>query len=467
MLTDNLNPSSPSQRIKRFILLKIAQKLHFFSWLAFLIGFTWFFLWPILSHKTYFSENALGVGQHHNKFSRDDLTWSEKQTTRILQSLFVTNAGGGKNGVQTREDDYLKMQMLSALEQSLYTIGLKTKIHSYQLNRTYFNQTIVVRGSNLYSTLRAHKGNGKESIVIKVPFPSKCFTTGSDGSDGDQQERKTCMENVQMGLALMRCFSRQKWLHHDIIFVIADRTDKQWAGDEAFTRSQEVPTGKIREAIILDFDTFQFQSIGILTEGFNGELPNLDLVNTAIRLAKYQGIDKVSLFKYDHYSSDPKHLLPYPVYLYYRLVTHVKALVRKHIPQWRIPSYEDGDVFDKSITVIHNVYNQLVGLSTGAHAWYRKQSTHALTLTDTNGKSAKSRGKNYNMISVGNLVEGVVRSMNNLIEELHQSFFMYFMDSTMTYYGFEHYMPNLAVLLVPIALQVCCPFLLDFVFSFY
>jgi glycosylphosphatidylinositol transamidase len=259
---------------------------------------------------------------------------------------------------------------------------------------------------------------------------------------------------MQMGLALMRCFSRAKWLHHDLIFVIVDQTDKQWAGDEAFMTSQEIPTGKKREAILLDFDTFNFHSLGILTEGFNGELPNLDLVNTAVRLAQYSGVEGISLFKYDHHSDNPRLNIPYPVYLYYRLLKSIREFISKlfGIPKHRI--IEDR-IFDKSITIMHHAYNQLIGLGTGGHSWYRKYSTHGITLTNANGKAVVSKGRRFNMIAIGKVVEGIVRSMNNLIEELHQSFFLYFMDSTMTYYGFEHYMPDLLAIIAPIIFQVC------------
>ncbi|MFN4151988.1 MAG: hypothetical protein ACK4IX_13695, partial [Candidatus Sericytochromatia bacterium] len=57
------------------------------------------------------------------------------------------------------------------------------------------------------------------------------------------------------------------------------------------------------------------------------------------------------------------------------------------------------------------------------------------------------------MKNVAKTVEGTFRSLNNLIEELHQSFFLYFLDSPVTYLGFEHYLPNLGLIGAPLIVQ--------------
>lgn len=49
--------------------------------------------------------------------------------------------------------------------------------------------------------------------------------------------------------------------------------------------------GLLQAAINVEFDSLKFSAIDVLTQGINGNLPNLDLVNVVHRLAREERID--------------------------------------------------------------------------------------------------------------------------------------------------------------------------------
>lgn len=71
----------------------------------------------------------------------------------------------------------------------------------------------------------------------------------------------------------------------------------------------------------------------------------------------------------------------------------------------------------------------------------------ALTIT---GKP----GKRHKLQAVGELVESVFRSINNLLEALHQSFFFYILPSTDRYISIGVYMPPFALIAVASLIQI-------------
>lgn len=56
--------------------------------------------------------------------------------------------------------------------------------------------------------------------------------------------------------------------------------------------------------------------------------------------------------------------------------------------------------------------------------------------------------------SLGRIVEGTVRSISNLMEHFHQSFYFYVLPNTYQYVSIGNYMIPFALMLIPIALEV-------------
>ena len=52
------------------------------------------------------------------------------------------------------------------------------------------------------------------------------------------------------------------------------------------------------------------------------------------------------------------------------------------------------------------------------------------------------------------VIEGIFRSLNNLLERFHQSFFFYLLPSTDRYVSIGLYMPPFGLLVLPVAIKI-------------
>jgi hypothetical protein len=236
-------------------------------------------------------------------------------------------------------------------------------IQSFGLEVEQINQTFLAK-------LRAPKGNGKESIMI-------------------------ISNDVELSLNIIKYLSQQKWLHHDLLFIIENENDNA----EEMLNSRIISTGIIRECncnslklgINLKFNHYDFESVVLETVGKDGDLPNLDLVNMMINGAQSLGL-KISLY-------DPSAISIHPIYN----------------------------------TFFHHFKDQLLGepKNFGKNGFLSKFNVHTVTLTSSVAKNSNSNKFNNRML-IGKLTTSTVRYLNNLIESLHQSYFLYFMMSNYT-----------------------------------
>ncbi|KAL9644204.1 hypothetical protein ABK040_005665 [Willaertia magna] len=448
----NEEKKEKSSGIMKLILL-IGKHLNTFSFLIFLIAIIWFFLWPSFTKNTYYSENALSVFIHESEYNQQDATYAIN-LSKDLEIALNNNKPYNNNNFNNNFNNSTTNIILNYIEQNINFVDEK-KRHIFEMERKYLNKIIKVKGENIYLTLRAKRESGKESIILLCPLNK--------------------IESISFSLSLLKLLSKQNWLHHDIILVLTDFSgfENYWTGELAFIKSTIIPTGRMREAFLFDFDSFQFDKISLLTEGFNGELPNLDMVNVVTGLLNERHynlghVDMVSFFKADpsllgnnkYLLNDKKFTneLPIFIYLYYEFIQFIRNLILNTF------KYElfTKNKLNQSVTLLYHWYNQLISLPTGAHGYFRNQLTHAYTLTDTISSSGSSgsidsinkKGNRYhNYYILGRVMESAIRCMNNLIEELHQSFFLYYIDSSRTYYGFEHYLPNLLLFLGALLIQ--------------
>ena len=140
----------------------------------------------------------------------------------------------------------------------------------------------------------------------------------------------------------------------------------------------------------------KFESLHIAYDGVNGQLPNLDLINTAVSISTGQMGIPVSLQKmYKHNGSYEK-----------RLETMLRGMVR-----------------------------QGLGYGSGIHSCFIPYHIDAITL-QTIGHGWQDE------MALGRTVEGFTRSLNNLLEHLHQSFFFYLLMETRRFVSIGTYLPS-------------------------
>lgn len=191
----------------------------------------------------------------------------------------------------------------------------------------------------------------------------------------------------------------------DIIFLI---TPDSKAGSQAWidayhdmhsSSAQPLPlkSGALQGALVIEYPfDHRFESLHIVYDGVNGQLPNLDLINTAVSIAGGQmGIG-----------------------------TSLQEM------------WEHDDSYEKRLeTMLRGMAKQGLGLAAGAHSSFIPYHIDAITL------QTKGNGWQDEM-ALGRTVEGLCRSLNNLLEHLHQSFFFYLLMHTNRFVSIGTYLPS-------------------------
>ena len=158
-----------------------------------------------------------------------------------------------------------------------------------------------------------------------------------------------------------------------------------------------VKSGALQGAIVID-DALDhgFESLHIVYDGINGQLPNLDLINTAVSVANGQmGIKVVLQRMWQHFD-------------------------RYH---------------ERLQVMLRGMLSQGLGHSSGLHSSFFPYHVDAITL------QAVGNGPHDEM-AMGRVVEGIFRSLNNLLEHFHQSFFFYLLMQTDRFVSIGTYLPS-------------------------
>ncbi|KAG1714998.1 Glycosylphosphatidylinositol anchor attachment 1 protein [Nymphon striatum] len=127
------------------------------------------------------------------------------------------------------------------------------------------------------------------------------------------------------------------------------------------------------------------------------------------------------------------------------------------IPVNELKSYiSDDEWFDswKSSmnTLLLMVMKQASGRPSSGHGLFHRYAIQSLTIETNDRPSQKYSSISYN--TVGRVIEGVFRSLNNLLEKFHQSFFFYLLPSIHRYISIGMYMPPFALIAIPILLKI-------------
>lgn len=161
-------------------------------------------------------------------------------------------------------------------------------------------------------------------------------------------------------------------------------------------QSLPLKSGALQGALVVDYPfDHRFESIHILYDGINGQLPNLDLMNTVVTISGHMGIG-VSLQKMWKHSD----------------------------------SYQD-----RLKTMLRGMLNQGLGHASGPHSSFLPYHVDAITL--------QPFGEGWqDEMAMGRVVESSTRSLNNLLEHLHQSFFFYLLMQANRFVSIGTYLPS-------------------------
>jgi len=365
------------------------------------IGVAWFTLlaYSDLNARTYFSENALlpGLVEPEFRHSQQTATYYQMLKEEVKRRK---SSGEPKNSIP-----------VSWIMDEFVEIGLDAYRQNYTFRYPH-NAQQDNYGKNVYGILRAPRTAGTEAVVLSAPFRSEPFD-----------------ENTLAGIALMlglaKAFREHTYWAKDIIFLI---TEDDLIGMQAWLSAYHhtyndyiVPgellgkSGSIQAALNLEIGRDKISHVDLNIEGLNGQLPNLDLVNTVIRLCKRESVVPMLQKRSDYYS--------------------VQSL--------------NGFLYSLK-TMLLQMMQLASGLPTGNHGLFHRYSIEAVTLHGIKMKGSKN---SFGFGEMGRIIEGVFRSLNNLLERFHQSFFFYLLPSVERYASIGLYMPPFGVLALPVVIK--------------
>ena len=156
-------------------------------------------------------------------------------------------------------------------------------------------------------------------------------------------------------------------------------------------------SGALQGALVIEYHfDHRFQTLHIVYDGVNGQLPNLDLFNTAVAIAGGQ--------------------------------MGIGANLQE--------MWEHDDSYDARLrTILRGMTKQGLGYATGAHSSFMPYHIDAITL-QTKGEGWEDE------MALGRTIESLCRSLNNLLEHLHQSFFFYLLMQSNRFVSIGTYLPS-------------------------
>ncbi|XP_077270202.1 glycosylphosphatidylinositol anchor attachment 1 isoform X2 [Temnothorax americanus] len=310
-----------------------------------------------------------------------------------------------------RYPDSMPYAWLSAKFSQLH---LDVYIHNFSLIYPFQEQKFV--GQNVYGIVRAPRASSTEVIVVSVPYrPINSIYLDTAPS-------------VALLLAFAKFCRKQKYWAKDIIFLITEHEQlgmQAWldayhgvtSGQEGILIAGDLSgrAGSIQAAINLEFHAMRITSIDVKIEGLNGQLPNLDLFNLAQNMIAKEGIRQSFQRRFD-------------------------VNYRDKLKSW----------WYHFNTLMSMVATQATGVPTGNHGLFHRFGIEAITLEGFK-KSAKETEANF--YQVGRIVESIVRSLNNLLERFHQSYFFYLLPSTDRYISIGLYMRPLVLIIASVFIK--------------
>lgn len=355
---------------------KIIRLLPLVSLVLAVSSLVWLLILPIEGQyrNTYISENALMPAQVTSYFRESEWNFVRGYRSEIKKFDF--------NNITDHNHE---------VESWLIDIGLKPQYHENK----YGSDT-------LYTILHAPRGDDTESMVLAVPWIT---------SEGEKN-----IGGLALGIAMARYFNRMSIWSKNIIFIFPQdghASLRSWV--EAYHTTLDATAGSIEAAIVMEYggeaDNFEFFAIDY--EGLNGQLPNLDLINTATNVAYHEGL---------HCSLQGTKGYELTKNTYF---TRLRVLV-KGIGQLTLAGLSER--------------------SAGCEAFSGWQ-IQAITIR------AKGLSGGHDITQFGRVVDSTLRSVNNLLEKFHQSFFFYLLLSPKYFVSIATYLPSAVLMAVSFAVS--------------
>ncbi|XP_004535239.1 glycosylphosphatidylinositol anchor attachment 1 protein [Ceratitis capitata] len=383
-------------------LAKHSGKISLFFYIA---GLAWFVCLshPEFSHGTYLSENALSPGLVDPEIGQDSL--------RLAQSLYEE--------LQRERTEHKSTTPHAWIAAKMHQIGLETHVHNFTL-RYPFSAGKEYHGKNVYGILRAPRVSSTEGVVYAAPYRAV------------NSVHVDITASVPILLAFADFARKKNYWAKDLVFLVTEQEQlgmHAWLEayheggirDSPILRCGNLPAraGALQAALNLEVQDLDIDYIDVKIEGLNGQLPNLDMFNLVQRLTSRSSLSSGY----------------------------------KHSPRKKRRSHR-GSLEDNLRHMLEMLKIQATGVPNGNHGLFHRYRIESLTLeavkrtTNTNNNNRYGSG-----LSLLKTIEGISRSLNNLLERFHQSYFFYILVQNDRFVSIGDYMPCLIALASPMFIK--------------
>ncbi|XP_017155857.1 glycosylphosphatidylinositol anchor attachment 1 protein [Drosophila miranda] len=355
---------------------------------------------PEFNHGTYLSENALSPGLVYPEIRID----SNRLATQLLEEL------------QRERKEHKSTTPHAWIAAKFNEFGLETHTHNYTL-RYPFGGGKEYHGKNIYGILRAPRIASTEGIVFTAPYRAPTSV------------HPDISPSVPLLLAFADFARRKNYWAKDLIFLVTEQEQlgmQAWLeayhdGDRVMNVSKayllpgNLPAraGSLQAALNIEVQDLEIDYVDVKIEGLNGKLPNLDMFNLVQRIMAREGI-----------------------------TSGYKQTLRKK-------RRSNPSVFEKNLRqMLSMLSTQSSGVPNGNHGLFHRYRIDALTIAAAKRQTHATLKGNAGSAAVPLLkaIEGIARSLNNLLERFHQSFFFYVIVNNDRYISIGDYMTALVAL---------------------
>ncbi|GMT28428.1 hypothetical protein PFISCL1PPCAC_19725, partial [Pristionchus fissidentatus] len=279
-----------------------------------------------------------------------------------------------------------------ANEMNIFSID--SSLHYWQKSTPFKNYT----GVSTVSMLRAYRSTGAELMIVAT--------------------RMEDSHAVAMLMALAYHSREHSYWSRDVIFIFVEGGEKgmdawleEYYGVKEDKEGEEIMRGRGRfvvGAIVLETPDHLSREyiLDLRVNGMNGQLPNLDLFNSIARIA-HRGRNQLNIVIY--------------------------------------PQEETRVEGNNGMVPFRFLLNQAFNGVEGIHSVFSKYGVQAVTIRGPRNRSGNVGRTEY-------VMEGIMRSLNNLHERFHQSYFLYILISPGTFSSIAFYLPLVGALIVPLAI---------------
>ncbi|KJH51688.1 Gaa1-like, GPI transamidase component [Dictyocaulus viviparus] len=273
-------------------------------------------------------------------------------------------------------------------------------------------------GTNVYAVIRAPRATGVEAILFAVDLSQR--------------------EAIALVMAYAVYARQQIYWARDLFFVFVDGGATgmdAWLSQYHLVRHSALYADPLLEmggviigGVVMKTDAMKASGnpyVLLEVNNINGQLPNLDLFNSVVRIAG-KGVFALDPVVYGVYDKD------------------------MNGEDWYM------------LVPLRAMYTQAFVAIEGVHSVMGKYGVQAITVTVPSLA-------NYSLRKSTRMLEAIARSLNNVLERFHQSYFLYILVSPDHFVSIAYFMPILGGVLLPLLIFVCflCSCYVEFVFDAY